>query len=443
MESIEDSTSNIRKDWEVVTGKYAKTPKPEEPSKGSKTGLDAITKVEGTGTINGVDVNKLAGQGGQINGVDVNDLAGQGQGTIGVGGKLFDVKQLADYEGKVKDISGKILADINEVQTNVVEGAEESGKQAVETVGKVGTDITAAITAATDTAATSIGTAVETAKTAETSIGDMSTSVSNISTAALEVNNQFVTLGFNAENVKNRFTELRDLIIEIASKPLTELITQGALDILTNVEATLKRIKTDWDSLKSKTITLTINTVQSGGGGGGGSSGGGGDSGSDSGGAGGMSDWGGGSTTPHEEHRWGGLVGALKNIVTFASKGVKLPGYGGGDRVPVMAEAGEYIVNKESTSRFLPIIEAINSNAVSVADFGKRFGGVIRASMPKAPVPAYAMGGQVSHGGGGTVINAKVKIKPTYMTGDKSSARRFAVSIQKELDDLQSRRGRR
>jgi hypothetical protein len=85
----------------------------------------------------------------------------------------------------------------------------------------------------------------------------------------------------------------------------------------------------------------------------------------------------------------------MKSIVTFASKGVKLPGYGGGDRVPVMAEAGEYIVNKESTSRFLPIIEAINSNAVSVSDFGKRFGGVIRSSL-KAPVPAYAMGGQVS-----------------------------------------------
>jgi hypothetical protein len=266
----------------------------------------------------------------------------------------------------------------------------------------------------------------------------MSTSVSNISTAALEVNNQFVTLGVNAENVKNRFTELRDLIIEIASKPLTELITQGALDIITNVEATLKRIKKDWDSLKSKTIVLTIikNEGDSGGGGG---SGGGGSSLPNS-------DEPSGVSSPEDaagEYRFGGLVKAMKSIVTFASKGVKLPGYGGGDRVPVMAEAGEYIVNKESTSRFLPIIEAINSNAVSVADFGKRFGGVIRASMPKAPVPAYAMGGQVSHGGGGTVINAKVKIKPTYMTGDKSSARRFAVSIQKELDDLQSRRGRR
>jgi hypothetical protein len=118
---------------------------------------------------------------------------------------------------------------------------------------------------------------------------------------------------------------------------------------------------------------------------------------------------------------------------------VKLPGYGGGDRVPVMAEAGEFIINKESTSRFLPVIEAINSNAVSVADFGKRFGGVIRSSM-KAPMPVYAHGGQVpSSSKGNTYIT--VKVKPTYMTGSRSDIRKVVADISKGLEDQKKERG--
>jgi TP901 family phage tail tape measure protein len=439
-------------DWKKITEKLLRMPVPQQPSAGAMPGVTAVQKPptgEGTITIGGktYDVKDLAAQGQGTIGMggktyDVNALAGQGEGTIGVGGKTFDVKQLADYEGKIADISERIQAGVKESQTNVVKGAEESGKQAVETVGKVGTDITTAITAATDKSATSIGTAVETAKTAQTSIGDMATSVSGISAAALEVNNQFVILGFNASTVKDRLTELRDLIIEIVSKPLTELITQSALDILTSVKTTLDSIKANWDSLKSKTITLTINTV---GGSGGGGSGGMGDGGSDSGAGGfqsqisGGDSGGGGDYSDPYGHRLGGLVKAVNSIVTFASKGVKLPGYGGGDRVPVMAEAGEFIINKESTSRFLPVIEAINSNAVSVADFGKRFGGVIRSSM-KTPALAYTHGGQVPSGNkGNTYIT--VKVKPTYMTGSRSDIRKVVADISKGLEDQKKGRG--
>ena len=45
--------------------------------------------------------------------------------------------------------------------------------------------------------------------------------------------------------------------------------------------------------------------------------------------------------TGTEQHRWGGIVGL--------TRGGKLPGWGGGDKIPILGEAGEVILNKEAS----------------------------------------------------------------------------------------------
>jgi len=53
----------------------------------------------------------------------------------------------------------------------------------------------------------------------------------------------------------------------------------------------------------------------------------------------------------------------LKKRLGF-NQGGKIPGYGGGDTVPALLEKGEYVINKQSTSQFLPVIQAINGGKI-------------------------------------------------------------------------------
>jgi hypothetical protein len=74
---------------------------------------------------------------------------------------------------------------------------------------------------------------------------------------------------------------------------------------------------------------------------------------------------------------------------------------------------------------------------------GKRFGGVIKSAVRNlhfqqgGSVPAMAMAG----GGGGITIE-KIEIKPMYMSGDRASARKLAIDIERELSELQKRKGK-
>lgn len=55
-----------------------------------------------------------------------------------------------------------------------------------------------------------------------------------------------------------------------------------------------------------------------------------------------------------EKHRYGGVVG-------FA-KGGKIAGYGGGDRIPALLEAGEYVIRKESVAKYgVSLLNKINT----------------------------------------------------------------------------------
>ena len=62
--------------------------------------------------------------------------------------------------------------------------------------------------------------------------------------------------------------------------------------------------------------------------------------------------------------------------------GGKIPGYGGGDKIQALLEAGEYVINKQSAAVYNPILNAINNDKV------QRFasGGMVR--------PQYAFSGQ-------------------------------------------------
>lgn len=44
--------------------------------------------------------------------------------------------------------------------------------------------------------------------------------------------------------------------------------------------------------------------------------------------------------------------------------GGPIPGYGGGDRVPALLEAGEFVINKAATTQHRPLLEQINSGAL-------------------------------------------------------------------------------
>ena len=50
--------------------------------------------------------------------------------------------------------------------------------------------------------------------------------------------------------------------------------------------------------------------------------------------------------------------------------GGKIPGFGGGDRVPILAEQGEYVVRKEATKNNLQLLEGINAGRVQRLQYG-------------------------------------------------------------------------
>lgn len=59
----------------------------------------------------------------------------------------------------------------------------------------------------------------------------------------------------------------------------------------------------------------------------------------------------------------GGLIPTLAGLgraVKHLAGGGKLPGFGGGDRVPAMLEDGEFVMNKNRTRQFLPLLTAMN-----------------------------------------------------------------------------------
>lgn len=116
----------------------------------------------------------------------------------------------------------------------------------------------------------------------------------------------------------------------------------------------------------------------------------------------------------------GGAVGALKMAagggVRDATQGFKFQGYGGGDKVHVIAEAGEHMIKKESVRAAGPgTAEAFNAGdfGTVIKNLMRRFGHAIkmqsggmvnhRFTVPTLPVLKMQNGGAVAGGSSGMI----------------------------------------
>ncbi len=83
-----------------------------------------------------------------------------------------------------------------------------------------------------------------------------------------------------------------------------------------------------------------------------------------------------------EKHSAGGPAGGVLKL----NRGGKLPGYGGGDKISALLEAGEYVIRKERASRFGALVHMINT--APMATLEKLLGNLT--------VPRFAVGGPVT-----------------------------------------------
>ncbi|MBF0421894.1 MAG: phage tail tape measure protein [Magnetococcales bacterium] len=75
------------------------------------------------------------------------------------------------------------------------------------------------------------------------------------------------------------------------------------------------------------------------------------------------------------------------------ARGGMLPGYGGGDKIRALLEAGEFVVNKDAVRRYGPsFMDAINQMQLQEPQRFSSGGGV---QLPSLPPPRYASGGLV------------------------------------------------
>lgn len=119
----------------------------------------------------------------------------------------------------------------------------------------------------------------------------------------------------------------------------------------------------------------------------------------------------------------GGLVGRDGAVRRFASGGmVRGPGGPRSDSVPAMLSNGEFVVNAAATQKALPLLEAINSGAVS----RMARGGLVAAR-------GYASGGLVTAGGGAI---AQREAEPVRVVVDLQPSGEFDARVARTSRDV-------
>lgn len=109
----------------------------------------------------------------------------------------------------------------------------------------------------------------------------------------------------------------------------------------------------------------------------------------------------------------GGIFGILGGLLGFAEGGLLAgPGTGTSDSILARVSNGEYIVNAQATSQYLPFLNAINGNNSSLSNMFQR----------------YAYGGMVSGGGTGEI---KVYINSAL---EKTKAVRVINGMSKDIE---------
>ncbi len=144
------------------------------------------------------------------------------------------------------------------------------------------------------------------------------------------------------------------------------------------------------------------------------------------------------------KHRWGGMAGKLSmaNVLRFAAGG-KLAGYGGGDKIRALLEAGEFVVRKEAVAKYGPgFLHALNSMRFNFGEQVRaRVGGYI--SNVTAPVLMQS-GGLATAGASGQSmghythdINFQGAPAPVRVMTDRQNTAAFINGL-KRMQELAS-----
>ena len=133
--------------------------------------------------------------------------------------------------------------------------------------------------------------------------------------------------------------------------------------------------------------------------------------------------------------RFGGIIEPVR-----AATGRRLPGYGGGDKIKALLEAGEFVIRKEAVKKYgSGLFEALNAMRVDAGEImRKKIGGIIsNISMPSIPVPRYAYqtGGAVV--GGNETFTIRLQAgnveMPITAVGNRQAMRGMVKEFEKEL----------
>lgn len=140
-----------------------------------------------------------------------------------------------------------------------------------------------------------------------------------------------------------------------------------------------------------------------------------------------------------EAHQAGGPVGGVLHL----NRGGRLPGYGGGDRVRALLEAGEYVVRKERARRFGALVHMINTAPLSrLNDLLSGFvGGVQRFAVGGPVMPSFSMpalsgaaGGSSAGGGSRDTVDINFNLGAERFTAQ--SSRDQARGLARALREL-------
>ncbi len=115
--------------------------------------------------------------------------------------------------------------------------------------------------------------------------------------------------------------------------------------------------------------------------------------------------------------------GSEEPAVQGFSTGVKLPGYGGGDKILARLEAGERVIKKEAVRN----LETLGSRAMTALHKGD-----IKGLIDSLPLPGFNQGGKVesSTPSGTTNVNLNLNNKTFPMTSKQSVADKFVQEIK-------------
>ncbi|MGV0961858.1 MAG: tape measure protein [Limnohabitans sp.] len=151
----------------------------------------------------------------------------------------------------------------------------------------------------------------------------------------------------------------------------------------------------------------------------------------------------------------GGMIQALANggsVLRNILSGGFLPGFGGGDTVPLMGERGEVMIRKESVKAAgiraslafnsgrwdVVVSELMQRFRLNLSDLvGYQLGGIIDSmpALPQVSTQYLADGGQVTGAGSGAIYNQSVTVNVSG-TGGQSSAREIAKTVLNELQKM-------